>query len=81
MLLSIKYCFAPNITHTSYNEWITNQVLNAKLEQITINNKFTRMRHDMNRFARKTWSKTKAIHGLEKHIWLYIAWNNKYKIK
>jgi hypothetical protein len=79
---------------------ITNQVPNAKLEQITadkkkstrdgdkefdplfsINNTFARMRHDMNRLARKTWSTTKAIHGLENHIWLYIAWNNKYKIK
>ena len=47
----------------------------------SINNTFARMRHDMNRLARKTWSTTKAIHGLENHIWLYIAWNNKYKIK
>ena len=46
-----------------------------------INNTFARMRHDMNRLSRKTWSTTKAIHGLENHIWLYIAWNNKYKIK
>ncbi len=105
MLVSIKHCFDKNITfkcdnHTSYNKWITNQVPNAKLEQITagkkkskrdgdkefdplfsINNTFARMRHDMNRLARKTWSTTKAIHGLENHIWLYIAWNNKYKIK
>ena len=46
-----------------------------------INNTFARMRHDMNRLARKTWSTTKSISGLEKHIWLYVAWNNKYKIK
>lgn len=46
-----------------------------------INNTFARMRHDMNRLARKSWSTTKAIHGLENHIWLYIAWNNGYKIK
>ena len=46
-----------------------------------INNTFARIRHDMNRLARKTWSTTKAIHGLENHIWLYIAWNNKDKIK
>lgn len=105
MLVCIKHCFAQTITfkcdnNTSYNKWITNQVPNAKLEQITagkkkakrdgdkdfdplfsINNTFARMRHDMNRLARKTWSTTKAIHGLENHIWLYIAWNNKYKIK
>lgn len=50
-------------------------------ELFAINNTFARMRHDMNRLARKTWSTTKAIHGLENHIWLYVAWNNKYKIK
>ena len=50
-------------------------------ELFAINNTFARMRHDMNRLARKTWSTTKAIHGLENHIWLYIAWKNKYKIK
>lgn len=46
-----------------------------------INNTFAKMRHDMNRLARKTWSTTKAIHGLENHIWLYVAWINKYKVK
>lgn len=46
-----------------------------------INNTFAKMRHDMNRLARKTWSTTKAIHGLENHIWLYVAWVNKYKVK
>jgi transposase-like protein len=50
-------------------------------ELFAINNTFARMRHDMNRLARKTWSTTKSISGLEKHIWLYVAWNNGYKIK
>lgn len=46
-----------------------------------INNTFAKMRHDMNRLGRQTWSTTKAIKGLEDHIWLYVAWNNKYTIK
>lgn len=50
-------------------------------ELFATNNTFARMRHDMNRLARKTWSTSKAIHGLEKHLWLYLAWNNKYKLK
>ena len=50
-------------------------------ELFAINNTFARMRHDMNRLARKTWSTSKAIHGLEKHLWLYVAWNNKYPVK
>ena len=94
---NFKDCFKEDITfkcdsNTSYHKWITNQVPNAKLEQViggkkkskkdgekefdqlfAINNTFARMRHDMNRLSRKTWSTTKAINGLENHIWLYIA--------
>lgn len=40
-----------------------------------------RLQTKVNQLAKKTWLITKAIHGLENHIWLYIAWNNKYKIK
>src|SRR5450830_22429 len=50
-------------------------------ELFAINNTFARMRHDMNRLARKTWSTSKAIHGLEKHLWLYVAWNKNYSLK
>ncbi len=50
-------------------------------ELFSINNTFARMRHDMNRLARKTWSTTKSIRGLEAHIWLYVAWNNGYSIR
>jgi transposase-like protein len=46
-------------------------------ELFSINNTFARMRHDMNRLARKTWSTTKSIQGLEAHIWLYVAWNKR----
>lgn len=50
-------------------------------ELFTINNTFARMRHDLNRLARKTWSTTKNIEGLEDHLWLYVAWNNGYQMK
>jgi transposase-like protein len=46
-----------------------------------INNVFARLRHDMNRLGRKTWSTTKTVEGLEDHLWLYVAWNNGYKLK
>lgn len=52
-----------------------------KDELFAINNTFARMRHDMNRLGRKTWSTTKSIQGLENHIWLYVAWNNGYTMK
>jgi len=47
-------------------------------ELFKINNTFAKMRNDMNRLARKTWNTTKKEYGLENHIWLYIAWHNKY---
>jgi hypothetical protein len=77
----------------SYPSWISKVLPHATLEQVlsgknqpkgsfdelfSINNTFARMRHDMNRLGRKTWSTTKEISGLEKHLWLYVAWNNKY---
>lgn len=79
-----------------YKTWIKNAIPHAEVDQVlgggvkpvgsydelfAINNTFARMRHDMNRLARKTWSTTKSISGLEKHIWLFVAWNNKYKIR
>ena len=46
----------------------------------SINNAFAKMRHDMNRLGRETWSTTKSIEGLENHLWLYVAWNNGYQL-
>lgn len=45
-----------------------------------INNTFAKLRHDVNRLGRKTWSTTKTIKGLENHLWLYVAWVNGYAI-
>lgn len=83
-------------SYPSYPNWIQLVIPNATIEQVlsgknqpkgvydelfSINNTFARMRHDMNRLGRKTWSTTKDIDGLEKHVWLYVAWNNGYKLK
>ncbi len=82
--------------NSSYPKWITNVVPHASVspfvrpknasgnqydELFAINNTFARMRHDMNRLGRKTWSTTKSIKGLEDHIWLYVAWNNGYAVQ
>lgn len=50
-------------------------------ELFSINNLFAKMRNDMARLGRKTWVTTKKIEGLERHLWLYVAWNNGYKLK
>lgn len=46
-----------------------------------INLTFAKMRNDLARLGRKTWTTTKSIKGLENHLWLWVAWNNKYSLQ
>ena len=46
-----------------------------------INVAFAKMRNDLARLGRKTWTTTKTIKGLEDHLWLWVAWNNGYKLR
>lgn len=46
-----------------------------------INLAFAKMRNDLARLGRKTWTTTKSIKGLENHLWLWVAWTNKYPLK
>lgn len=46
----------------------------------TLNDTAAKIRNDMSRMARKTWVTTKAVWALKAHLYLYIAWNNKYPI-
>jgi len=41
-----------------------------------INLTFAKMRNDLARLGRKTWTTTKSIEGLERHLWLWVAWTN-----
>lgn len=45
-----------------------------------INVAFAKMRNDLARLGRKTWTTTKTIEGLENHLWLWVAWTNKYDL-
>lgn len=45
-----------------------------------VNNTFAKLRNDLGRLARKTWVTTKSRFSLERHLWLYVAWTNKYPI-
>lgn len=40
-----------------------------------------KMRNDLARLGRKTWTTTKSVQGLRNHLWLYVAWTNKYPIR
>ena len=46
-----------------------------------INVLFAKMRNDLARLGRKTWTTTKSIKGLENHLWLHVARTNKYPLK
>lgn len=39
-----------------------------------------KIRHDMSRMARRSWVTTKAAWALEAHLYIYLAWNNRYPI-
>lgn len=46
-----------------------------------INLTHAKMRNDLARLGRKTWTTTKTIAGLENHLWLWVAWTNGYQVK
>lgn len=39
-----------------------------------------RMRNDVARLGRKTWTTTKNLKALENHLWLSVAWTNGYHL-
>ncbi|RDS85886.1 hypothetical protein DWU99_01010 [Dyella psychrodurans] len=45
-----------------------------------INQTFARMRQDLPRLFRSTWSTSKTLHGLNTHLWLYLARMNRYPV-
>lgn len=46
-----------------------------------INLTFAKLRNDLARLGRKTWTTTKSIKGLENHLWLWVAWTNGYPLR
>lgn len=40
-----------------------------------------KMRNDLARLGRKTWTTTKTVAGLRNHLWLYVAWVNGYALR
>lgn len=45
-----------------------------------IDHAFAKMRNDLARLSRETWTTTKTIDALERHIWLWVAWTNGYRL-
>lgn len=46
-----------------------------------INLVHAKMRNDLARLSRKTWTTSKTIDGLRDHLWLWVAWVNGYAVK
>ena len=46
-----------------------------------VDHMFAKLRNDLARLGRKTWITTKTQAALERHLWLYVAWVNGYRVK
>lgn len=46
-----------------------------------INQAFAKIRLDLARLGRRTWTTTKSIRALENHLWLWVAWTNGYPLR
>lgn len=79
----------------SYPKWIRRHLpgVNHKAEHspkkdpaaydplFQINHTHAKMRNDLARLSRKTWTTSKTIEGLRCHLWLWVAWTNKYPLR
>lgn len=73
----------PAVRHQVYKALISK--LAQKQEErdplFAINLAFAKLRNDLARLARKTWTTTKSIKALENHLWLWVAWTNGYDLR
>lgn len=86
-------CTVITDSHPSYSKWMAKglaQVVHKKTKSpntpgydplFAINLTFAKLRNDLARLGRKTWTTTKTIKGLEEHLWLWVAWTNGYALR
>lgn len=70
--------YLPGVKHTKQKTPAGNQDYDPLF---AVNVLFAKMRNDLARLGRKTWTTTKTMEGLENHLWLYVAWVNGYRLK
>lgn len=70
--------YLPGVKHTKQKTPAGNQDYDPLF---AVNVLFAKMRNDLARLGRKTWTTTKTMEGLENHLWLYVAWVNGYQLK
>ncbi|PQV53363.1 hypothetical protein [Paraburkholderia sp. BL21I4N1] len=79
--------------NASYRKWITANLPGVRHTTLStphddgfdplfaINHTFAKMRNDLARLGRKTWTTSKTIDGLRDHLWLWTAWKNGYDLR
>ena len=79
--------------HPSYGKWLAKGLASYQHKKLqspetpgydplfAINHAFAKLRNDLARLGRKTWTTTKTIKGLEEHLWLWVAWTNGYVLR
>ena len=70
--------YLPGVKHTKQKTPVGNTDYDPLF---AVNVLFAKMRNDLARLGRKSWTTTKTIQGLENHLWLYVAWTNGYRLR
>lgn len=70
--------YLPGVKHTRQKTPVGNTDYDPLF---AVNVLFAKLRNDLARLGRKSWTTTKSIQGLENHLWLYVAWVNGYRLK
>jgi hypothetical protein len=71
----------PNATHMAVvSRYEKTDRKNYRDPLFTLNYTAAKLRNDLSRLSRKTWVTTKKIERLQKHLDLYLAYNNMYSL-
>ena len=75
----------PNSVHEAFNRMIDEEPFlkyNKKHFDplFPINQRFAKLRSDIKRLTRKSWCTTKKIENLQRHLDIYMAYNNGWQI-
>lgn len=69
----------PGASHTSHVNRVA--LPGARYPLFRLNHTCAKLRADVSRLARKTWSASKCLRGLQDHLDIYIAFNNGYSFR
>ena len=68
------------IPHAIVAQYVSRKSMDKNDPLFRLNHTAAKLRADLSRMRRRTWACTKKWENLQKHLYIYIAWNNKYKL-